>query len=243
MVSPPQQKLSVGVVAGQQEQVFQLKLAGWSYQRIADHVGISVGTVSNRLKAAIADHVGPLAEEYVDTREAELSDLYAKAYRLAIDTKRDDDVRLRAINTCAKLNESRRKLRGADAPQALTVSLDRRSDAESAVVAEVLVMVIPAVAEAAGVDQGRRAQLERYGLELAQWALTGRQGDRPECPAQRLAITAGTRGAESRSDGPSPAGGPPVPWTPGGDAAGGVLAALDAFEREFCPLDGDDDDE
>lgn len=229
-------------IADEQAKVFQLKLAGWSHDRIAAELGISHGTVANRLSAAIQERVGPLAEEYVDTREAELTDLYARAYRIAVDPKKPDDARLKAITSCMKINESRRRLRGADAPQAMTIALDQRSDLESAVVAEVLVTVIPAIAGAAGTDDGRRAQLERYGMELAQWVLSGRQGEEPQCAPARLAITAGSPSPERRSDGPSPAGGPPVPWQPAGDGAEAVLSALAGFEAEFGPLTGDDDE-
>lgn len=238
MSAPPQARPNPTTVAEQKAAVFQLKLAGHSHDWIAAHLGVSHGTVANRLKAAIADHVAPLAQEYADTREAELSDLYARAYAIVADPKKPDDARLKAIGTCLRVNESRRKLRGADAPESLSVTHMANLDLSGDLVGDVLTAVIPAIAAAAGTDHGRRMELEAYGMTLARWVLLGREGPEPACPPARLAITAGT--AESRSERPPEGDGPPGPWTPGGDGAERVLSELQAFEDEFGPIEGDD---
>ncbi|UNM12201.1 hypothetical protein J4032_12230 [Streptomyces formicae] len=67
-----------------------------------------------------------MAESMVARRDAELDDLWrlAQAQYVGAD---DPDIKLKAINTLRGLNESRRKLNGADAPEALKVVLEAAS--------------------------------------------------------------------------------------------------------------------
>lgn len=98
--------------------------------------------MANRLKAARQEYVGPVAEEYVAEREAELVESSRVAWNTAIST-RDEDVRLRALETYRRLNESRRKLRGADAlDEAMRVAIEARTELESTVVAGAIIDVI-----------------------------------------------------------------------------------------------------
>lgn len=236
MGAPPQLRANRAQHAERAAKIWRLKLAGLTERQIAAEVGLSQTRVNEIIAQQMTEMIGPLVGEYADHREAELQDLYTRAYRIAVDRNQADDVRLKAINQCKVLNESRRKLRGADAPESLAVTHTANIDLSADLVGEVLATVIPAIAQAAGTDQGRRAQLERFGLELAQWVLSGRQGEEPQCAPARLAITAGS--PERPSDGPTE----PVPPRRPHDDADGVMAALAGFEAEFGPLTGDDDE-
>lgn len=211
MVSPPQQKPNGSKIADEQERVFRLKLAGLSHDRIAAELGISHGTVANRLKSAIADHVGPVAEEYADAREAELVELFARSYRIVNDPTLKPDVRLRAMARCQALNESRRRLRGADAPQSLEISLDRRADVESELIARAVETVTEGVLTALGeaVDEGFRTRLKIFAYQLAEHEMIRADGEdpgpAPDAPTPQLAITAGTP-ADDLGDGEGPQG-------------------------------------
>jgi hypothetical protein len=237
MSAPPQQRPNIARHAERNAKIFKLRLAGWTERAIAAEVSLSPARVHEIVTEQVAATVGPPAEEYASHREAELEDLYRRSYALIFAAKDPAD-KLRAVNQCARINESRRKLRGADAPQALTLSLDQRQDLESAVVAEALVEVIPAICAAAGADPFRRTQLERYGIMLAQWVLGGRQGDRPECEPQRLALTAGS--SERPADGPAADAPPPVPPKVSASPADAVLDALADFEADYGSLGEDD---
>ena len=170
-MSGPVARSAKSKIADEQERAFRMKLAGLTHDRIAAELGVSVGTVCNRLAAAIHDHVGPVADDYVAHREAELNDLYARAYRLVADAGKSDDVRLKAIARCQMINESRRKLRGADAPEALEVSMEARAD--------LTVTAITAVIERLQLPSEKKA----YALEAAAAALDG--GPMPELPVEQ----------------------------------------------------------
>jgi hypothetical protein len=265
-MSNGQVRPNAATIAEEQEQVLRLKQAGLSHDRIAAQLDISKGTVANRLKAAIADHVGPVAEEYTALREAELNDLFGRAYRMVAATE-DPDVRLKAIETCRRLNESRRKLRGADAPVRSEVQLTQRLDLESTAVAQAIITVV------------QRLQLpperQQFALEAAMHVLdpenTPDPGQPPEEPSRpqephpmsangkRYVVVKGERydyagaaplpdpviNAEVISDvedvdaplrAEQTPGGPVVP-DDGPDArTAAALAALDAFEAEFPEL-------
>jgi hypothetical protein len=241
MGAPPQARQNAAVTVERDAKIFRLKLAGLTERQIAAEVELSQSRVNKIIAEQVADRISPVATEWADHRDAELADLFARSYGIIADPVADTGDRLKAIATCTRVNESRRKLRGVDAPEALSITHMANLDLSGDLVSDVIRTLIPAVAEAAGVDHGRRAELEAFAGELARWVLLGREGEQPVCPPARLAITAGT--AERPPEGSAAGDGPPVPWTPGGDGAERVLSELAAFEDEFGPLgDGEEDD-
>lgn len=242
MTQPPQQRPNPALISDQQERAFRMKLAGLSHDRIAAELGVSHGTVANRLKAAIADHVAPAAEDYVAFREAELADLYTHAYRAVISPNSDVDERLKAIDTCRRLNESRRKLRGADAPVSMAVTAEARIDASADLIASVLGVVLSGVVDAAGLDGPDRNALYAYGSELAQRELLVSSGDTdtPVPAVPRLSRDRrdtvpqeGTAGGDSRDS---------VPSGPFRLTADDIAEAWELINH-VPELDEDDDDE
>ena len=100
-------------VAEQQESCYELKLAGWSYQRIATETGLAVGTVHNRIQARIEQRVQPLADEL---RAIEVDRL--DRYLAKLDAQIQEDRSLaRNVEVAVKVAERRAKLLGIDAPE------------------------------------------------------------------------------------------------------------------------------
>jgi len=104
-------------VAEQKAEVYRLTLKGWTRRKIAEELGISLGTVQNRLDEAIKETVLPLAE---DVRKQQLDRL--DTYLVSLDAKieKGDD---KAINTALRIEERRARLLGLDAPQQLSQTI------------------------------------------------------------------------------------------------------------------------
>ncbi|MEV2227010.1 hypothetical protein AB0H69_00305 [Streptomyces phaeochromogenes] len=121
MVQPPQQRTNGARRAERDAKIFALKVAGVPEREIGREVGLAQSRVNAIIHTEIARRIGPVAEEYADHREAELVGLWRTAYREAVNAKTTAD-RLKSVETCRRINESRRRLRGADAPEALEIT-------------------------------------------------------------------------------------------------------------------------
>ncbi|WP_055491021.1 hypothetical protein [Streptomyces sp. TP-A0356] len=239
MAVPPQARPNTAQHADRNATIFNLRVAGLTVRQIATQVELSPTRVQEILTEEIGARVGPAAEEYVALREAELSALWKRAYTI-MTTAEDPDTRLKAVDRLLRINESRRRLRGADAPEALTVALDKRVDDEANDVAAAVAAAVQAVTAALpDVDGAYRAKLQDYAFEMAGRALRslggGDPGPEPEPPRQQLALPPGPSARP-----PSAAPAPPLGGEP--DSADAVLAQLANFEYEFGPLEDDNDD-
>ncbi|EFL35501.1 predicted protein [Streptomyces viridochromogenes DSM 40736] len=233
-------------------------MRGLTERQIAKEVQLSPGRVHEIIEERIAAHLGPVVGSMVALRDAELDDLWRKAQAQYVATD-DPDTRLKAVNTLKGLNESRRKLHGADAPEALRVSLERRIEQEATDVVEAILAGFAAVS----LPEDRR----QYGLEAASACLrAGEPGafTPPEpLPPLGAAPTPYTENGAMYIDGPGglryrvvavePQGAPtvtrlalppgpsaPPPGEP--DSADAVLEQLAKFEDEFGSLEDDDED-
>lgn len=103
-------------VAEQAREAYELKLAGWSHAKIAQKLGVSHGTVVNRIKAHIEVRVQPLADEL---RAVMVDRLDLCIERLHQQIQDDDQAgRLaRNVEVLVKVEERRAKLLGVDAPE------------------------------------------------------------------------------------------------------------------------------
>lgn len=231
--------------------IYQLAVAGRTERQIAAAENLSPARIHAIIAEEIGRRVGPPAEEYVQRRDAELSELWARAFTTMV-TAEDVDIRLKALESARRVNESRRKLRGADAPEALTVSLERRlADETEAVTAAVL-----AALHVLGVFGERR----QAALEAAAAVLRGdpEPAPLPSEAAPAAPCTPYTEGGVMFIDGPgglryrvagvertpSPVvsrleleAGPSATRAQQPDGADAVLTALADFEAEFGPLD------
>lgn len=103
-------------VAEQARECYELKLAGWSHDRIAEKLGVSYGTVHNRIKAHIEVRVQPLADELRAVMVDRLDMCIARLHEQIQDD--DQAGRLaRNIEVLVKVEERRAKLLGVDAPE------------------------------------------------------------------------------------------------------------------------------
>lgn len=254
MGAPPQRRPNAAQRAQRAEKVFKYKLAGLPERRIAEIVGLSQSQVNKIIAQEASRRVGPVADEFVTMRDAELTELWSRVFATMATTE-DADGRLRAVDRLVKINESRRRLRGADAPESLTVSLERRTDQET----NAVVTAVLAALRVLRVDGERR----QYALEAAATVLRGDPEPEalPPAPAACTPYVAdgalfidGPGGiryrvvAEQRM--PSPAVSrlalPPGPSARAQqrddvpDSADAVLDALADFEDEFGALDDDE---
>ncbi|MFD5078055.1 hypothetical protein [Streptomyces sp. NPDC058371] len=181
MGAPPQLRRRRAATAERDEKIFKLKVRGLTERQIAKEVSLSPGRVHAIIEQRIAAHLGPVVGSMVAVRDAELSDLWLKA-QAQYAAANDPDTKLKAINTLRAVNESRRRLHGADAPEALTVSLEHRISEESAEVVEAIMAGFAAV----GLPPDRRA----YGLEAAAGRLKALEGGEftPPEPMPPLAV-------------------------------------------------------
>ncbi|MGW3022464.1 hypothetical protein [Streptomyces sp. NPDC001221] len=235
--------------------IYQLAVAGRTEREIAAVIGLSPARVHAIVAEEIGRRVGPPAEEYAARRDVELAELWRRVFATLVTTE-DADGRLRAVDRLVKINESRRKLRGADAGETLTVSLERRTDQET----DAVVTAVLAALRAVGLDGERR----QYALEAAATVLRGE----PEPEALPPAAPAPAACVPYREDGQLYIDGPdglryrvagverqPSPVVsqlalpPGPSAraqprngADAVLAAVRAFEDEFGSLDDGEED-
>ncbi|MFJ9018766.1 hypothetical protein ACIRPU_02080 [Streptomyces sp. NPDC102259] len=238
--------------------IYGLALAGKTEREIAAAESLSPSRIHAIITEEIGRRVGPPAEEYAARRDAELSELWSRAFTIVSDPAKDADTQIKALSAALRVNESRRKLRGVDAPEALSVQLDRRLDQET----EAVTVAVLAALRVLSVEGERRTA----ALEAAAAALTG--GPEPE-PLQHppAACTPyvssgalfidGPGGiryrvvAEERAPAPmvSQLALPPGPSATraqrgdGPDGADAVLDALADFEEEFGPLGEGDSDE
>lgn len=233
MGAPPQARPNRAQHADRNTTIFNLRVAGLTERAIAAEVGLSQQRVHEILNEEIGARVGPAAEEYVTLREAELSALWKRAYTIMA-TADDADTRLKAMDRLVRINESRRKLRGADAPEALSIALDKRMDEESADVVVAVIAAVQAVSAALpDLDGTFRQKLQQYALEMAGRALQADPGPEPEAPRPQLALPPGPSAPEPET---------PQSYRRERDSADDVLAQLAKFEDEFGDLeDGDDD--
>lgn len=137
--------------AVQDEEILRLRCAGLSLRAIGTRVGLSHQGVSDRITAALAELVTPVASEFRELEAARLNDLTFRAYEV-LDGAEGDEVKLKAIDRLARLSESRRKLLGLDATEPIAVTLSRRADVEGEAVAD----AIAAALDVLGLDEPRR---------------------------------------------------------------------------------------
>lgn len=118
-------------VSEERQQCYQLRLAGVSTQAIAKQLGISVGTVHNRVTQEIQSREEPLAEEM---RKMQLDRLDDWLVRLNAQV-RDGRQVARSIEVALRVEERRAKLMGIDAPERMSteVSYTPSSDLEQRV--------------------------------------------------------------------------------------------------------------
>ncbi|KQX63432.1 hypothetical protein [Streptomyces sp. Root1310] len=255
MTAPPQARGNRARRAERDEKIFKLKVRGLSERQIAAEVGLSQSRVNAIVEQQAAAHLTPVVGTFVTMRDAELQDLWLKAQ--AQYAKADDpDTRLKAINVLRGINESRRKLHGADAPEALTVSLERRVDEESVDVVEAVMAGLAAVS--------LPPDRQQYALEAAGARLRALEGawSAPEpLPPLTAAPTPYNEGGQLYIDGPDglryrvmavePQDAPtveqlalppgPSARRPPRDDADSVLAAARALLEEDDDEDEDDD--
>lgn len=233
--------------------IYALAVAGRTERSIAAEVRLSPARVHAIVAEEIGRRVGPPAEEYAARREAELHDLWSKAYDVLESKGADADTRLKALATALRVNESRRKLRGADAGETLTVSLERRLADETEVVATAVIAALKALR----IDGER----QRYALEAAAKVLGGEPDPEPLPPAPTACTPYVADGAlyidgpggiryrvvaEERAPAPTVSR---LALPPGrstakaqqADGAEAVLSALADFEAEFGSLDSEED--
>jgi hypothetical protein len=204
--------------ADRDARIYALAVAGRTERQIAAEVRLSPARVHAIVAEEIGRRIGPPAEAYVARREAELHDLWSKAYDVLGNQGADVDTKLKALATALKVNESRRRLRGADAPDSLRVQLDHRVDEESAVVVEAIMAGLKAVSLS--------PDRERYALEAAGARLKAIEEDVPYDEPEPL---------------PPETSGPAVcaPYTEGGsmfiDGPDGLRYRVMAVERQPSP--------
>ncbi|MFJ6895641.1 hypothetical protein [Streptomyces hokutonensis] len=121
MAQPAQQRPNRAATAERNAKIFNLKIAGVPEREIGREVGLSQSRVNKIVADETARRIGPLAEAYADQREAELTALWRATYREIVTAKSTAD-KLKAVETARRINESRRKLRGADAPEAMEIT-------------------------------------------------------------------------------------------------------------------------
>jgi hypothetical protein len=135
--------------AEQSRRCYELKLAGWSHDKIAAELKISHGTVANRIEAHLKLRVQPLADEL----RAVMVDRLDLCIERLHDQIQDDEQagRLaRNIEVLVKVEERRAKLLGVDAPERVEATVHEVSATDVAL-AELVreAQAAAAVAEAA----------------------------------------------------------------------------------------------
>ncbi|MFG2349450.1 hypothetical protein [Streptomyces phaeochromogenes] len=219
--------------------IIGMAAAGVPVRRIAQEVGMPKSTVQDRLTSLLRTRTQRASDEFIAMREVRLEDLFRRAYASLAGAEKGSDSWGRAWDRCLRAEESLRKLKGADAPEAMTIALERRVDEEAIDVVEAVMAAVDAVTAALpDVDGTYRAKLKSYALEVAGRALRsmegGDPGPEPEAPRPQLALPPGPPSDDN--DAP-----PPRRWREP-DSADAVLDQLAKFEDEFGPLEDDDDD-
>lgn len=106
-------KPSAATIAKEQADCLKLKLDGKSVRGIGEALGLPSSTVQDRLTAAMAELVLPLADE---VRLVELARLDRWQDRIEQSMDAGEDP-VRAVPVAVRVQESRRKLLGLDAPE------------------------------------------------------------------------------------------------------------------------------
>lgn len=133
-------------VADEQARCFELKLKGRSVRAIAAEVGMAPSTVQDRLNAAYAELVLPLADE---ARKLDLERLDAWLAKLE-DQLDNGEAAERIVPVLLRVAERRARLLGLDAPER----------------AEMTVAALPADQDTADVLAAARARAEARLAEL-----------------------------------------------------------------------------
>ncbi|MEU0943206.1 sigma factor-like helix-turn-helix DNA-binding protein [Streptomyces canus] len=216
MVSPPQARPNSAVTADEAAECLRLRRTGMSIDRIAEHTGLSHGTVHNRISRAVKDQVQPEAEEYRAMQEGRLDDALRIVYRVLFDPEADPDTRLRAVDRLVKIEERRARLLGLDAPVKSEATITAQFDADASGMLAVIVASITAASRALEADRAMPVHLiEQYGLQYAQYEMARLAGDdvgMPPEPPKRVVSgrvlpsgTGGHRAADSAIPMPAPA--------------------------------------
>lgn len=166
-------------IAEEAATAYQLQLAGWGVREIAEHLGISVGTVSNRLKAAARDRVHPLVDEM---RRVQTGRLHAAHAALEPRIRQGDPA---AVGASVRVSERLSRLWGLDMqPGAVQQAVEADESATAEVIADVLGDLVDALVDVAAADEPVwRDKLGRWGIEYGSWLLAGRpDGERPIPP-------------------------------------------------------------
>lgn len=220
------------------DKILGLAAAGLPVRKIAAEVGMPRSTVQDRLSALLRTRTQRASDEFVAMREVRLEDLFRRAYASLAGAERGSDAWGRAWDRALRAEESLRKLKGADAPEALTVSLERRLEEEATDVVEAVLAAVDAVtAILPDLDGAYRAKLKQYALEVAGRTLRsldgGDPGPEPEVPRPQLALP------------PGPSAGPPAApkFERTHDRADDVLAQLAAIQDEYGDLLDEEDDD
>lgn len=246
----PQSSRGKAERAQRDAKIYQLAVAGRTEREIAGVVGLSPARVHAIVAEEIGRRVGPPAEEYAQRRDVELAELWRRVFTAMVSTE-DADGRLKAVDRLVRINESRRKLRGADAGETLTVSLERRLEDETAAVTDAVLAAMRAV----GIDGERR----QHALEAAAAVLRGEAEPEALPPAPDVCAPYTEHGvmfidgpdgiryrvaAVERQPAPvvSQLALPPGPSATRAQSTGAdaVLDALADFEAEFGDLEDDD---
>lgn len=181
MARPPQREPNPAVIADQTAECYELKLRGWTHRQIAAHLGLSVGTVHNRIQSEIDARVQPLAAEMRAVTADRLDHMRRKVHEvldrhhvtvsngkviyLGDEPLQDDGPVLAAVDRLNRIEERWAKLFGLDAPQQLDIVQEQRIDLDSELVADALDAVFNALdlteeqrATALGVAQQRLSE-------------------------------------------------------------------------------------
>ncbi|MGW0578927.1 hypothetical protein ACWD25_23825 [Streptomyces sp. NPDC002920] len=238
--------------------ILSMAAAGVTVRRIAQEVGLAKSTVHDRLSLLLRTRTQRASDEFIAMWEVRLEDLYRRAYGSLTRMEKDSDAWDRAWDRCLRAEESLRQLMGADAPEAMTIALERRAESE----AEMTATAILAAVDAVSLPDDRRA----YALEAASARLHAIEGDftapEPLPPLGAAPTPYRADGGQLYIDGPEglryrvtavePKPAPTVdrPALPPGPSAGrerdgaeAVLAEVAKFEAEFGPLGEDEEDD
>ncbi|MGW2169941.1 hypothetical protein ACWC1C_05340 [Streptomyces sp. NPDC001705] len=251
MNTPPQRHPGRDQRAVRDAEIYRLKVAGLTERAIADRFSLAPATVHAIIDRGRRDLLTPGAEAMRQMEADRLDDARRRASAVASRVHvvvqggkvvkdddgapvRDDGPVLKANEQLVRISESWRRLFGLDAPEQLSVSLDRRIEAEATDVAEVLLKVLPEVLSMSGIKLGHQGHLTRWGIDLAAWYLMASGGENPgpRPLPPRLAV-AELEPAEA--DRPEPA---PPPFRRERDASDDVIARAQALLDEEA-----DDDE
>ncbi|MFF4505331.1 hypothetical protein [Streptomyces sp. NPDC001401] len=166
MAAPPQRHAGRALREGQDEEIFRLLIAGLTEREIAAQVGLGKSTVHTRITKILDERRSALpVDELITMRAARLDDLWRRAYTTRVGSPRGSKEWAAAWDRCLRAEESLRKLKGLDAPDAIDVVLERRAEVE----ADAVTSAVEAVTAVLGLDAPRRLLV----LEAAAAKLNG----------------------------------------------------------------------